>query len=46
MTTIEAMAQYAGQSVGAVDDVQPAAQVVENIVATATATIDGLRNLS
>ena len=42
---LEAMAQYAGQSVGAVDDVQPAAQVVENIVATATATIDALRDL-
>jgi hypothetical protein len=38
------MAQYAGQAVGAVDDVQPAARVLEDIVATATATIDALRD--
>lgn len=42
---VEAMAQYAGQSVGAVDDVRPAAEVVEDIASTADATIDELQDL-
>jgi len=42
---VEAMAQYAGQSVGAVDDVRPAAQVVEDLASTADATIDELHDL-
>jgi len=40
---VEAMAQYAGQSVGTVDEGRPAAQVVEDIAATAEATIDQLQ---
>lgn len=42
---VEAMAQYAGQSVGAVDEVRPAAQVVEDIASSAAATIDQLHDL-
>ncbi|RKD97642.1 NAD(P)H-dependent flavin oxidoreductase [Halopiger aswanensis] len=39
---IEAMALYAGQSVGGVDDVRPAAAVLEDLVAETTAAISSL----
>ncbi|AEH37371.1 NAD(P)H-dependent flavin oxidoreductase [Halopiger xanaduensis] len=39
---IESMALYAGQSVGGVDDVRPAATVVENLVGETTEAISSL----
>jgi len=43
---LEAMAQYAGQSVGVVNDVRPAGTVVEEMVTTAEETIGELWDLS
>lgn len=43
---LDAMALYAGQSVGTVSDPQPAAEVVTTVVAEAEATIDRLGTLT
>jgi NAD(P)H-dependent flavin oxidoreductase YrpB (nitropropane dioxygenase family) len=40
---VEEMALYAGQSIGLVREIRPAAAIVEQIVAEAEATIAGAR---